>query len=456
MKKNGFVMSTYVYMLLVFFLLLLATMLTVLNNTKLLSNKLRNDTTISSGLLDKNFSFVLLGDKEVTLFKDDEYIDPGFIAKTNNGKELEENVKITGEVNNTEVGEYTLTYKLTYNGISKELKRKVTVIDGFTYYINSLLDTEKGNTDGLQKTTATYNGITYDAGIRYTGSDPNNYVLFNCDDDGSNCETWRIIGVFDVDDGTGNIEKRVKIINTASTFQASWDSSASGVNDGRGINQWFPSKYEDGNEYDGADLYQLLNGFYIDTTKTCTYCNNDEQATCSNTCTKESLTSKNMKPLTSSAKSMISNAKWYTYGVSYDELGDYVTYSNAGDAYLQEIGISKQYTGKSECESSASSKCNDTVKRTTSGSALVGLMSVSDIGYANGWLYNDIKDFSPWTITPHVFSSWAYYVWRAYEERTSNRHAFNSLGVFAATYLNSNVKKIGGDGTSENPYKLSI
>lgn len=455
MKKNGFVMSTYVYMLLVFFLLLLATMLTVLNNTKLLSNKLRNDTELSSGLLDKNFSFVLLGDKEVTIFKDDEYEDAGYVAKTNNGKDLKENVKITGEVDNTEVGDYTITYKLTYNGISKELKRIVTVVDDFTYYINSILDIEKGNTDHLQKTTATYNGITYDAGIRYTGDNPNNYVLFNCDDDSnvSTCETWRIIGVFDVDNGNGTIEKRVKIINTASTFKASWDSSTGTVNDGWGVNQWFPSTKTDGTQYEGADLYRLLNGFYIGKSDTCTYCNGENQGTCSNTCTKDSLISANMKPLTNSAKNLISNAKWYTYGLSLSDLGAYVTSTDAGEAYLQEMGISKEYTGK-ECSSGTG--CNDTVNRTTSGSALIGLMSASDIGYANGWLYDDARNLNPWLITPYVNSSTSRDVWCADIECIIAVPAYYSFEVFAATYLKSNVKKIGGTGTKRDPYKLTI
>ena len=44
MKKNGFIMSTYVYILLVFFLLLLGTMLVVLNNTRLLANKIKENT----------------------------------------------------------------------------------------------------------------------------------------------------------------------------------------------------------------------------------------------------------------------------------------------------------------------------------------------------------------------------------------------------------------------------
>ena len=55
-EKNGFIMSTYVYILLVFFLLLLGTMLVVLNNTRLLANKIKENT---DGNID--FNLVLKG-----------------------------------------------------------------------------------------------------------------------------------------------------------------------------------------------------------------------------------------------------------------------------------------------------------------------------------------------------------------------------------------------------------
>ena len=42
-----------------------------------------------------------------------------------------------------------------------------------------------------------------------------------------NNETWRIIGVFPTDDGTGNIENRVKIIREESIGDYSWDTSNS-------------------------------------------------------------------------------------------------------------------------------------------------------------------------------------------------------------------------------------
>ena len=52
---------------------------------------------------------------------------------------------------------------------------------------------------------------------RYIGADPNNYVTFNN-------ETWRIIGVFTVDDGTGKMEERLKIIKDESMATV-WNSS---------------------------------------------------------------------------------------------------------------------------------------------------------------------------------------------------------------------------------------
>ena len=55
---------------------------------------------------------------------------------------------------------------------------------------------------------------------RYRGASPKNYVTFNN-------EVWRIIGVFPTDDGTGNIENRIKIIRNESIGQYVADSNNS-------------------------------------------------------------------------------------------------------------------------------------------------------------------------------------------------------------------------------------
>ena len=52
---------------------------------------------------------------------------------------------------------------------------------------------------------------------RYRGANPKNYVKFNN-------EVWRILGVFKVDDGTGKIENRIKIVRDQSIGNNRWDT----------------------------------------------------------------------------------------------------------------------------------------------------------------------------------------------------------------------------------------
>lgn len=67
-----------------------------------------------------------------------------------------------------------------------------------------------------------------DAGnIRYYGTNPDNYVYFNCSNynnpTASTCELWRIIGVFD---------GKVKIMRSENIGAYSWDTTASTINGG--------------------------------------------------------------------------------------------------------------------------------------------------------------------------------------------------------------------------------
>ena len=71
-----------------------------------------------------------------------------------------------------------------------------------------------------------------DNNIRYIGSNPNNYVYFNCSDynnqSDSTCEKWRIIGVFKnmtKEDGTN--EDLVKIIRNDFIDNIAWDDRSS-------------------------------------------------------------------------------------------------------------------------------------------------------------------------------------------------------------------------------------
>ena len=264
---------------------------------------------------------------------------------------------------------------------------------------------------------------------RYIGADPNNYVKFND-------ELWRIIGVFDTDDGTGKVEKRLKIIRNESIGNYSWDYNSAG----NYINEWST-----------AQLNNLLNsGAYYNRT-TGTYYNN------STTASNVDFTNNG---LTEKAKAMIGNAKWYLGGTA-----DYTNSSNglASHFYKYERGTTV-YSGRS-----------------TSWTGKVGLMYLSDYGYAtsggtttnrasclskemynwddssvsdcknNDWMYN--SNIWQWTISPRADNS--YIVFSVFNTGFVNYYiASYDYAARPVVHLKSTIKVITGSGTKESPYIL--
>ena len=230
--------------------------------------------------------------------------------------------------------------------------------------------------------------------IRYYGANPNNYVLFNN-------ELWRIIGVFkDIDDGTGKTETRVKIIRSESIGDYQWDDNE--------------------NEWSTATLKTYLNGDYLNS-------------------------------LTSEAKGMVGNAKWNLGGRSACEglyADDYYTFERGTTVYS---GRSTEWTGK------------------------IALMYPSDYMYAGdlskcskdgynwdtdktncrdtSWLRN--TSTAQWTLTPN--SSASFFV---FDVRYSGTVYYNGVTISNASlpvlYLKSSILITGGDGSSSNPYTLSL
>ena len=264
---------------------------------------------------------------------------------------------------------------------------------------------------------------------RYIGANPNNYVKFND-------ELWRIIGVFDTDDGTGKVEKRLKIIRNESIGSYSWDYNSSG----NYINEWST-----------AQLNNLLNsGAYYNRT-TGTYYNN------STTASNVDFTTTG---LTEKAKAKIVDAKWY--------LGGTANYDSSSNGLVSHFYKYERGTGVNS-------------GRSTSWTGKVGLMYPSDYGYAtsggtttnrvsclakemynwidnsvsdcknNDWMYN--SSINQWTITPRQDNT--YYVFLvSYAGYVSNSIASNDLGVRPVVHLNSAIKVITGSGTKESPYIL--
>ena len=259
----------------------------------------------------------------------------------------------------------------------------------------------KGETDELK-----FDG-TVDNNLRYVGADPNNYVSFNN-------ELWRIIGAMNnIDDGTGTEETRLKIIRDEGLDRTEWDSG--------NINDWTT-----------ASLQLYLNGDYLNS-------------------------------INELSKQMIDNTLWHLGGTS-----SYTSSSNglASHWYTYERGTTV-YSG-----------------RPTEWIGKIGLMYPSDYGYAtsggattnreaclnnelyywdissvsdcknNDWLYN-ISSYQ-WTLTSPYSYSYAVFIVYINGHVVGNSAYSTLYALSPALYLSSNVKISGGEGTSSNPYTLSL
>ena len=279
--------------------------------------------------------------------------------------------------------------------------------------------------------------------IRYYGTEPNNYIYFNCSDYNNQisdtCELWRIIGVFD---------GRVKIMRNKSIGTYSWDKSDSDINSGFGINEWSQ-----------ADLMKLLNPGYESETAGGSLYYNSVSGTC--------YSSKSNKPVpcdftttgikNDTTKSKIEIATW--------NLGGY----NNRQIYSNEI---YQYERKTNVVTNPS----DTLARTTSWPGKVALPYPSDYGYAAdfnscnssldnyginacpsaNWM-NDILSTSNqgWLLTP--YSDSANFVWEVnITGDITYYYAHSAYNIVPTLFLNSTETIVEGTtGSKDNPYKLN-
>ena len=74
-----------------------------------------------------NVTFKLNGDKKVELYYGDKYNDPGFIAKDDLGNDLSSYVKITNNIDYSQIGSYTIKYVISFNGYNETLERDIVI-----------------------------------------------------------------------------------------------------------------------------------------------------------------------------------------------------------------------------------------------------------------------------------------------------------------------------------------
>ena len=316
-------------------------------------------------------------------------------------------------------------------------------------YNNSTKTPVKNNSITYQYDT-THNLMQDTAGnIRYYGASPKNYIYFNCDSyPSTNCELWRIIGVFD---------GKIKLIRNEIIGNYSWDTSASAVNYGHGVNEWSQ-----------ADLMKLLNpGHESESVGGSLYYNN-KSGTCynnyNNGTTSCNFTSTGIKNDTT--RNMIAETTWNIGGWDSSDI-----FSN--EMYEKERGTTTV------------SNSSDGITRTTTWTGKIALPYPSDYGFAtdlskcsqtllyydsstdsyacrsNDWMYSIITNSGSrtrWLLTPYSgFIRYAFSVLSTgrvhnNDDRTSVDLAF---GVAPVLYLGSDQDIVAGDGLQSNPYQLA-
>ena len=244
---------------------------------------------------------------------------------------------------------------------------------------------------------------------RYRGANPKNYVTFNN-------ETWRIIGVFPVDDGNGNIENRIKIIRNESIGDKYWNTEE--VSSTSSYNNWT-----------GATLNTYLNGTYL-------------------------------TGLSSETQSMIGNAKYYLGGYNTSNIQKDVMYKyerkikNTTDNEFYYGTNPNSFIGKlaliyaSDYGYAASDECTQTIAYYDNTTCI-----------NNNWLFNADAYLTEWTLNQHTEIGLRAFIIYDIGRMTIDMYSttFNSeLAVRPVLYLISDVQITGGSGTSTDPYKLSI
>ena len=352
-----------------------------------------NEKYIKVGLLKNNSKEIIVNLKDVNRLIDKVTLD---VDKSANYKlRLWLDLKdITDEEKEALVGQ-KIFLALKINGIQN--MENITIATDKLIALTNNKDNSGLYTITHAKDTTLQIGATEDiTEYRYRGASPKNYVSFNG-------ETWRIIGVFPTDDGTGNIENRIRIIRNESIGNKYWDTSDS--------NNWArPST--------------------LNTELNTTYLNN----------------------LSPTAQSMIGNTKYYLGGynnslrIKKDVMYQYERKINGSTYYYG--SNPNNWVGKlglmyaSDYGYAASDECTQTLVNYDNAACK-----------NNNWLF---KDNNEWMLPQEAIG--INHVFIVCSDGHVDNYGVNSnmFAVRPVLYLTSSVEIIGGNGTSTEPYVLDM
>ena len=304
---------------------------------------------------------------------------------------------------------------------------------------------------------------TADNNLRYTGANPNNYVSFNN-------ELWRIIGVMNnIQTSGGQTQSLLKIRRAEALGTYVFDSSASGINVGSGINQWGQT-----NDYEGSDLMRELNTDYLGSV----YIGYDGKWYSSTNNVRAG--NKPSSTISYSSQNMIERVVW-PLGAPNNDNGTIVNYE--GDTLKAPYVYTHERANTTGKLCSSGNYCNDGVVRTSTWTGLIGLIYPTDYLYAtsggsttsratclntkqygwndssiadckdNSWIHNSTE--AQWTMLPRVEANHANYMCRVHASGVVGTGTTDSPSlVYPTIFLKSSIAIIGGSGTSSDPYIL--
>ena len=296
----------------------------------------------------------------------------------------------------------------------------VTTLGNAAEYITSLYTTDGEN--GLYLHDADLANGANDNSYRYSGANPNNYVCFGSDEETCPADNlYRVIGVFN---------GQVKLI------KSDYANSDLLGTDG----DYYGDYGSLGSYYKGSK--PAVDGYYW---------NNN---TSTNTWSESQLNTVNLNTnylnaLGSEWTDKIATTEWKVGGNTLDN----IEYTTPANAYQNEI------VNPAEA---------------TTYSAKIGLMYVSDYMYGaipTYWTYKGYDTESTdyraaindnwmhmgayeWTISRYSgITNYAFFVFSA--GRVGSLGVYNNYGVRPSFYLESSVEFSSGDGSQENPYRIS-
>lgn len=293
--------------------------------------------------------------------------------------------------------------------------------------------------DRLGGTTSSLDG----GNIRYYGASPKNYVYFNCETyPSTNCELWRIIGVFD---------GKIKLIRNGSIGSYSWDTSVARINSGFGIAEWSQ-----------ADIMKVLNPNYDSDSVGGSLYYNSKSGNCYNGQNNATIscdfTSTGIK--NEITKKMIANFTW-NFGM----------YSDYSDLYSNQIYVKERGTN-------VFANPSDGITRTSTWNGKIALPHPSDYGYAtdflkctdnifdvdetdktfyncgaNDWMLRVGGTTDYWLLVPNNYHESGVNLAYVSGYLINATKASYAYGIIPTLYLEDQILH-SGDGSQSNPYQL--